>query len=77
MWSGNRSGGTAKLDHEPAPVGERDVAEHDQKADVGVRSIGSISDRAEQNDLLRIERADDDIDEVGHPLAQGASGPHA
>ena len=76
MWSGDRSGGTAKLDHQPAPVSERGVAEHDEEVDVGVRSIGSISDRAEQDDLLRIELGHDDIDEVGDPLAQGSPGPY-
>ena len=76
MWCGDRSGGTAKLDHEPAPIGERGVAQHHEEIDVGVGSIRSISYRAEQDDLLRIERADDDIDEVGHPLAQGTPGPY-
>ena len=71
MWCGDRSGGTVKLDHEPAPIGERGVAQHHEEIDVGVGPIRSISYRAEQDDLLRIERAHDDIDEVGHPLAQG------
>ena len=72
----DRSGCTAKLDHQSAPIGERGVAQHHEKIDIGVGSIGSISYGPVQDDALPIERAHDHIHELGHPLLQGTSGPY-